>query len=109
MKSMTLLSILFFGIFSWAQNKLVCVSWMDYQTQIREVPLSEYETGTIVYDQGDWAYSVDVMEGKLNYLTVEFKPLKLSTTSRSMEYPLNHLSNAVEIDGKQATVDCDLR
>lgn len=109
MKFITLLGVLFLGIFASAQTTLICVSWMDQQTQINEIALSEYEAGMILYDQGDWAYSADVMEGKLNYLTIEFKPLKLFTTSRSLEYPLNHLSNAVEISGRQATVDCDLR
>ncbi len=110
MKSITtLLGILFFSVLTFAQTKMVCVSWIEKKTEIREAQLNEYALATIHYTQGDWGYVADVIEGKLNYLTVEYKPLSLSSTSRASAYPLNHLGNALEIDGKQVTVDCDLR
>ena len=99
----------FSGSLAIAQSKMVCVSWMDHKIEIKETDISEYATAHIEFDQDDWSYTADLFEGKLNYLTVEYKPLKLSTTSRSLQYPLNHLSHALEIDGKQATVDCDMR
>ncbi len=92
-----------------AATKLACMSWMNYEIEFREAPLSEYETAHIQHDQGDWAYTADVFEGKLNYLTVHYKPLKVDATSRSLNFPLTHLSNSFEIDGKQASVDCDLK
>ena len=91
------------------QTQMVCVSWMDHKTEIQESDISEYATAHIDFTQGDWSYSADMIEGKLNFLTVNYLPLKLSTTSRSLEYPLNHIANAIEIDGNQASVDCDLR
>ena len=92
-----------------AQSKLVCVSWMNLETEIQETQINEYAMANIHYEKDDWSYTADVMEGKLNYLTIEYKPLKIATTSRSLEYPLNHLANAVEISEKKSTVDCDLR
>ncbi len=108
MKLIVLISI-FISSFAFAQQKMVCVSWMDYKVEIIETPVTEYATATINHDQGDWAFTADYFEGRFNYLTIYYKPLKINSTSRATVYPLESLSIAFEVDGKQASVDCDIR
>lgn len=103
------LFLLFVSSLAFANQTMVCVSWMGLKLKIEEAVVSEYATSSIQFDQGDWAYTADYMEGKFNYLTIFYKPLQISSTSRSLGYPLDKLSNAVDIQGHKATVDCDIR
>lgn len=90
-------------------QKLVCVSWFDYKTQITEQDVSEYAMASIQFTQGDWSYSADVIEGKLNSIEIQFQPLEIFTHTHSMEFPLNTLQAALRVKDRPASVECDIR
>jgi hypothetical protein len=82
---------------------------MGLQTEIKEAPINEYAMASISYEQGDWAYEADVIEGKLNSLTLYYRPLKLASGARSEAYPLEELTTELVVGNSKSNVSCVLR
>ena len=90
-------------------SKLVCISWMGHQTEIKEQAITDYATAEINFTQGDWSYHADVIEGKVNAINLMYKPLDLETQADADVFPLNRLGTSLTVRGSKATLDCEIR
>lgn len=88
---------------------LFCISWMDLKTDLFEQKLNEYAMAEIQHQEGDWKFYADVIENRLNSLKLENTKAQVFSSSHSTDFPFEHLSLRLEVEGRPATVDCELR
>lgn len=63
----------------------------------------------ISYQDEDWIFYVDVIENRLNSLTLENIKTKSKGSTHSIDFNLQHLHLRLDADGNYATVDCELK
>ncbi len=88
---------------------LFCILWSKPQTQLIEVPVSEYAVASISQDLGDFHFDADVFEGKLNYLKITHRPTLFTAEANSEDHQQKTMYIKMELADKAASLTCELR
>jgi hypothetical protein len=90
-------------------QKFSCVSVIDSKIDQQEVELNEYAMANIYFVKGDWSYTADVIENRLNSLTVENISLGSKASAHSVNSNIRHLHVRLDARNAYSTVDCELK
>lgn len=104
--------LLFLPVLLNAQNfpqKLSCVSVIDSEINQQEVRLNEYAMAQMSFSKGDWLYSAEVIENRLNFLTIKNTKSNSKASVHSVDYSIRHLHVRHDVASTYATVDCELK
>lgn len=89
---------------------LFCILWSKPQTELFEAPVSEYGIAELNKDFGEFNFSADIFEEKMNSVKITHIPTQISTQANASSDPQQR-SFYIKLDmgEKQASLDCEMR
>jgi hypothetical protein len=92
-----------------ASSILKCVMLAKFQTLVVIEPINEYAQASIERIHNGFSFSGDVIEGKLNSVSIESKTFNLKTLSfASRDLNQRSLSTMLEYQGQHASIECEI-
>ncbi len=86
-----------------------CIMLAGFHVEVVEVPVTEYETAHISQLHNGAQFEASVMEGRLNYVSIEIPEIGAKTMSHSFkDYEQRSMSTRLEVKNTLATMDCEI-
>lgn len=86
-----------------------CIMLAGFQVEIVEVPVTEYETANISKLHNGAQFEAQVMEGRLNSVSIEVPSIEAKTMSYSFkDYQQRSMSTNLSVKNTQASIDCEI-
>lgn len=86
-----------------------CVMLAGFHVEVIEVPVTEYETANISKLHNGAQFEAQVLEGRLNSVSIEIPEIGAKTMSYSFkDYQQRSLSTNLSVNNTQASIDCEI-